>query len=248
MPTRTVVVLPTYNERESLIDVITRLRINTPDVHVLVVDDNSPDGTGRVADELAREDAHVHAMHRLDKHGLGTAYLDGFAWAIQHGFDVIVECDADGSHHPEELPRLLAAVEGADVVVGSRWVDGGRVVNWPWRRRLLSRAGSGYARLMLRMPQRDVTGGYRAYRTAALHSLRLDSVASQGYCFQIELLWRAQMAGLRIKEVPITFTERETGVSKMRGRIVFEAMWRVTVWGLASLVRVPGPVAVPRHA
>lgn len=248
MPTRTVVVLPTYNERESVVDVVGRLRTIAPDVHVLVVDDNSPDGTGGIADELARDHAQVHVMHRSDKQGLGAAYLAGFAWAIQHGYEVIVECDADGSHHPEELPRLLAAIESADLVVGSRWVDGGRVVNWPWRRRLLSRAGSGYARMMLRMPQRDVTGGYRAYRTTAIHRLRVDTVASQGYCFQIELLWRAHLAGLRITEVPITFTERETGVSKMRGRIVFEAMWRVTVWGLASLVRLPGPVAVPRHA
>lgn len=248
MPTRTVVVLPTYNERESVVDVISRLRTSAPDVHVLVVDDNSPDGTGRIADELARDHAQVHVMHRRDKQGLGAAYLAGFGWAIQHGFEVIVECDADGSHHPEELPLLLAAIESADLVVGSRWVDGGRVVNWPWRRRLLSRAGSGYARMMLRMPQRDVTGGYRAYRAAALGDLRLDSVASQGYCFQIELLWRANLAGLRITEVPITFTERESGVSKMRGRIVFEAMWRVTTWGLGSLVRLPDPRAVPRHA
>jgi dolichol-phosphate mannosyltransferase len=213
-----------------------------------VVDDNSPDGTGELADALAHDHPHIHVLHRVEKAGLGAAYLAGFAWAIDHGYEIVVECDADGSHHPDELHRLLTALEMCDVVIGSRWVTGGAVVDWPLPRRLLSRAGSAYARLMLKLPYRDVTGGYRAYRTTALHAIGLKSIASEGYCFEIELLWRAHHAGLRIAEVPITFTERRSGASKMRGRIIFEAMYRVTMWGIAARVETARASRVVSHA
>ncbi|MBC7589881.1 MAG: polyprenol monophosphomannose synthase [Salinibacterium sp.] len=235
MSDRTVVVLPTYNEKDNLFDTIKRITASAPHVDILVVDDNSPDGTGQLADHLAVANPRVHVLHRRKKAGLGAAYLDGFRWAIHAGYDVIVECDADGSHHPEELNRLLDTLDRHDVAIGSRWVLGGSVVDWPRSRELLSRGGSGYARTLLRLRQRDVTGGYRAFRTSALITIGLDNVTSQGYCFQIEMLWRATRAGLRISEIPITFTERRWGVSKMRGMIVLEAMARVTVWGIRTL-------------
>ncbi len=234
---RTVVILPTYNERDNLADTIERLRESVPDAHVLVVDDNSPDGTGELADEYAVRDGQIHVLHRIAKEGLGAAYLAGFAWALERDYSTVVECDADGSHHPEELPRLLAKLATHDMVIGSRWISGGRVVDWPKSRELLSRGGSLYARHLLALPQRDVTGGYRAFRASALRLIGLENIASLGYCFQIEMLWRAHRAGLRIAEVPITFTERRWGVSKMRGRIVIEAMARVTLWGIASVAR-----------
>lgn len=235
MSERTVVVLPTYNEKDNLVDVITRIGASAPQVDILVVDDNSPDGTGRLADRLALTNPRVQVLHRAEKAGLGAAYLEGFGWAIASGYDVMVECDADGSHHPEELHRLLDALEQHDLAIGSRWVAGGTVVDWPRSRELLSRGGSAYARTLLHLRQRDVTGGYRAFRANALIAIGLENVTSQGYCFQIEMLWRANRAGLRIAEVPITFTERRRGVSKMRGMIVIEAMARVTAWGIRAL-------------
>jgi dolichol-phosphate mannosyltransferase len=202
-----------------------------PDADVLIADDNSPDGTGRLADDLAAKDSHIHVLHRAGKEGLGKAYLAGFAWGLERGYDVLVEMDADGSHRPEELPRLLAQMPHADVVLGSRWVPGGSVVNWPASRRLLSQGGSLYTRLALGIPTRDATGGYRAYRASALASLDLATVESNGYCFQIDLLWRALQRGLVVREVPITFVEREAGTSKMSNRIVREALLNVTRWG-----------------
>lgn len=228
-----LVIIPTYNESESLPGVLERLRRAVPDAHILVADDNSPDGTGDLADALAAQDDHVHVLHRAGKEGLGKAYLAGFAWALERGYDVIVEMDADGSHRPEELPRLLAQIPHADVVLGSRWVPGGSVVNWPASRRVLSQGGSLYTRLALGIPTRDATGGYRAYRASALRSLDLDTVESNGYCFQIDLLWRALQRGLVVREVPITFVEREAGTSKMSGRIVREALVNVGRWGAA---------------
>lgn len=228
-----LVIIPTYNESESLPGVLERLRRSVPDAHILVADDNSPDGTGDLADALAAQDDHVHVLHRAGKEGLGKAYLAGFAWALERGYDVIVEMDADGSHRPEELPRLLAQIPHADVVLGSRWVPGGSVVNWPASRRVLSQGGSLYTRLALGIPTRDATGGYRAYRASALRSLDLDTVESNGYCFQIDLLWRALQRGLVVREVPITFVEREAGTSKMSGRIVREALVNVGRWGAA---------------
>ena len=226
-----LVIIPTYNESESLPGVLERLRRAVPDAHVLVADDNSPDGTGALADALAAKDDHIHVLHRAGKEGLGKAYLAGFAWALERGYDVIVEMDADGSHRPEELPRLLAQIPHADVVLGSRWVPGGSVVNWPASRRVLSQGGSLYTRLALGIPTRDATGGYRAYRASALRELDLGTVESNGYCFQIDLLWRALQRGLVVREVPITFVEREAGTSKMSGRIVREALVNVARWG-----------------
>ncbi len=243
-----VVVLPTYNERENLEGVVLRLRRSVPDARLLVVDDGSPDGTGVLADELAASDPSISVLHRESKQGLGAAYLAGFDWALERGFDIIVESDVDGSHQPEQLPALLAALGGHDVVVGSRWVRGGRIVNWPWRRHVLSIGGSLFARTALRLHERDVTGGYRVFRASALRAIGLGRVDSLGYCFQIEMLWRAERVGLRVAEVPITFIERVNGVSKMTGGIALEAMLRVTVWGLHEFVdrvRGRGVAAIP---
>jgi len=228
---RIVVIIPTYNERENLPLITARLRAAVPEAHVLVADDNSPDGTGAIADDLVAADDHVHVMHRRSKEGLGAAYLAGFDWALDNGYDVVVEMDADGSHQPEQLPRLLDALRGADLVLGSRWVPGGSVVNWPKSREALSRGGSLYTRMMLGVPMRDATGGYRAFRADTLRRIDLIGVESAGYCFQVELGWRAVKAGLRVREVPIDFVERELGDSKMSQKIVVEALWRVTVWG-----------------
>jgi dolichol-phosphate mannosyltransferase len=229
---RVLVVVPTYNEADNVRQIAARLRAAVPEAQMLVADDNSPDGTGAIADELAAADPHIHVLHRAGKEGLGAAYVAGFRWAIERGFDVIVEMDADGSHAPEELPRLLNALRDADLVLGSRWVPGGKVVNWPRRREVLSRGGTMYTRLSLGLPLQDATGGYRAYRREVLEKIELDGIASQGYCFQIDLAARTWRAGFRIVEVPITFVERERGQSKMSSHIVREALWRVGVWGV----------------
>lgn len=230
----TVVIIPTYNERDNIRPIVARVRASVPDAHVLIVDDASPDGTGALADLLAATDERVQVLHRSRKNGLGAAYLESFGWARDRGFDYLVQLDADGSHQPEQLPDLLAAARTADVVLGSRWVPDGRVQNWPWHRRMLSRGGSVYSRLLLRLPQRDVTGGYRVYSADALQKMALGSVDSLGYCFQIDMLLHAVRARLRVVEVPITFVERTLGSSKMSGRIVLEAMVRVTIWGLTG--------------
>ena len=229
---RVLVVIPTYDERQTLPTTLPALRAAVPEAHVLVVDDNSPDGTGRIADALAADDSSVDVLHRPGKQGLGVAYLAGFAWGLERGFDVLVEMDADGSHRPQDLPLLLAALPGADCVIGSRWVPGGQVVNWPRSREALSRGGNAYIRLMLGMPVRDATAGFRAYRADVLRAVDLASVDSQGYCFQVDLTRRAIAAGFRVVEVPITFVEREFGESKMSRAIVAEAMAQVTTWGI----------------
>jgi dolichol-phosphate mannosyltransferase len=234
---RVLVVVPTYDERLNIEPVVARVRAAVPGADVLVVDDASPDGTGEIADRLAAEDGQVHVLHRVGKQGLGSAYLAGFGWGLQRGYDVLVEMDADGSHQPEQLPDLLAALRDADLVLGSRWVPGGSVVNWPRSRELLSRGGNTYVRVALGLRLRDATGGFRAFRRETLDKLDLDAVASQGYCFQVDLARRAVSQGLRVVEVPIEFVERERGVSKMSGAIVREALWRVTVWGLARPLR-----------
>lgn len=229
-----LVIIPTYDEAENIKPIVNRVRAAVPDAHVLVADDNSPDGTGKLADELAAADDHVHVLHRKGKEGLGAAYLAGFHWGMEHDYGVLVEMDADGSHQPEELPRLLTALKGADLVLGSRWVPGGRVVNWPKSREFISRGGNTYSRLMLGLRTRDVTGGYRAFRTETLKGIGLDEVASQGYCFQVDLARRAIEAGFHVVEVPITFVDREVGDSKMSKDILVEALWRVTAWGVAT--------------
>ena len=231
---RVLVIVPTYDERDNLGPIAERLHAAVPSADLLVVDDNSPDGTGRLADGLAAAEPWAHVLHRTAKAGLGAAYVAGFRWAGEQGYDVVVEMDADGSHAPEQLPRLLAALEHAEVVLGSRWVEGGEVVNWPRSRELLSRGGNTYTRIVLGLPLRDATGGYRAYRRPVLDALLQTEVASHGYCFQVDLAWRAWRAGHRVVEVPITFVERERGESKMSRAIVVEALWRVTLWGLRS--------------
>lgn len=233
-----LVVIPTYNERENLAAIVGRVLAAEPAVAVLVVDDASPDGTGALADELAAADERVLVRHRAGKEGLGAAYLDAFAWALEAGYDPIVQMDADGSHLPEQLGGLLAPLgEGADLVIGSRWIPGGRIENWPRYRELLSRGGSAYARWVLRLPTRDATAGYRAFRADGLRRMRLDEVHTKGYGFQVDMLWHAHEAGLDVVEVPVTFVERELGRSKMSLGIVLEAMLRVTGWGVAARFR-----------
>jgi dolichol-phosphate mannosyltransferase len=231
---RVLVIVPTYQERDNLPMIIGRVRASVPDADIVVADDNSPDGTGALADEIARDDDHVHVLHRARKEGLGSAYVAGFRWGLERGYGTLVEMDADGSHQPEQLPKLLDALRTADVVLGSRWVRGGTVRNWPKSRELLSRSANTYARLMLGIKVRDATGGYRAYRARVVRSFELDDVRSQGYCFQVELTLRALRRGYRVVEVPIEFVERRHGASKMSRAIVLEAFWRVTMWGVQS--------------
>jgi dolichol-phosphate mannosyltransferase len=229
---RVVVIIPTYNERDNIQKITGRVRAAVPAADVLIVDDNSPDGTGELADELATADERIQVLHRAGKQGLGAAYLAGFGWALRHGYDVVVEMDADGSHQPEELPRLLAGLHDADLVLGARYVPGGRTVNWPRSRWLISKTGNTYVRLALGLPLHDATGGYRAFRATTLEKIELGTVDSRGYCFQVDLAWRTLKHGLKVVEVPITFVERVHGASKMSRNIVAEAMWRVTVWGI----------------
>lgn len=229
---RVVTIIPTYNEIESLPLTLGRLRAAVPSSDVLIVDDNSPDGTGDLADRAAAADDQVHVLHRTGKEGLGAAYIAGFRWAMERKYDLLVEMDADGSHRPEQLQSLLDVVDEADLVIGSRWVRGGSVENWPLRRTLLSRAGSFYSRIMLGLPVRDITAGFRVFRRTTLEALDLSAVESVGYGFQVDMTFRVARLGLRIVEVPITFVERELGASKMSGNIVVEAILNVTRWGL----------------
>lgn len=244
---RVLVIIPTYDEAATLPVTLRRLRSAVPDADALVVDDASPDGTGAIADGLARTDDAVHVIHRTGKQGLGSAYVAGFRWALDRGYDVVVEMDADGSHQPEELPRLLTELDAPvgghipagtpDLVIGSRWVPGGRVENWPRHRELLSRGGNTYTRLAIGLPLRDATAGFRAYRADVLRRIPLADVASQGYCFQVDMDVRVHEAGGRIVEVPIRFVERTEGQSKMSRDIIAEALVRVTYWGLRRRVR-----------
>lgn len=230
---RTLIVIPTYNEAANLEPLVGALRALASDADILVVDDASPDGTGDIADRLAGEDGAVHVLHRPGKEGLGVAYQAGFTWGLQQPeYRWFVEMDADGSHRPSELRRLRNAAYAADLVIGSRWVRGGRVLDWPLARRLISKAGTAYARAMLRLPVHDATAGYRVLSRRALEAASLDTVASHGYCFQIDMTRRVQSAGLPIVEVPVTFVERRHGSSKMTTGIVAEALWRVTLWGI----------------
>ncbi len=228
----TVMVLPTYDEADNLAWIVGRLRAAQPEVDVLVVDDQSPDGTGAIADGLAAADPRVHVLHRTAKGGLGAAYLAGFRWALDRGYDVVGEMDADGSHQPEQLHRLLAALPSADLVIGSRWVPGGSVVNWPLHREALSRGGNLYVRLLLGVEVRDATAGFRLFHRATLEKIDLDQVRSTGYVFQTDLVTRTLQAGLTVREVPIEFVERVRGESKMSGAVAAESLRRITLWGL----------------
>jgi dolichol-phosphate mannosyltransferase len=230
---RIVMVIPTYNESANIAWIVERLRKAQPEVDILVVDDNSPDGTGEIADELVAHDDHVHVLHRTEKAGLGAAYLHGFGWALDQGYDVIGEMDADGSHQPEELVRLIDALAaGADLVIGSRWIPGGSVVNWPLRRQALSRGGNLYVRLLLGIRVKDATAGFRLFRRSTLEKIDLATVDSAGYVFQTELATRTLNAGLTVREVPIQFIERVRGDSKMSGAVASESLRLVTRWGL----------------
>ncbi|WP_127127619.1 polyprenol monophosphomannose synthase [Georgenia sp. SYP-B2076] len=233
---RTLVIIPTYNESAALPTAISRTRAAVPEADLLIVDDGSPDGTGEIADAAAASDDHVNVLHRTAKDGLGRAYVAGFGWALERGYDLVVEMDADGSHRPEQLPAMLeraARPDAPDLVLGSRWVPGGEVVNWPAHRQLLSRGGNLYVRLALGLPVEDATGGFRVYRADTLRRLPLGEIESQGYCFQVDMTWRVHRLGGRIVETPISFVERAEGESKMSRDIVLEALWRTTVWGLA---------------
>lgn len=237
---KTLVIIPTYNEIESLPVAVSAIHQHCPEVNVLVVDDNSPDGTGQLADRLVAADIRVNVVHRSGKQGLGMAYLAGFAWALDRGYEYIVEMDADGSHRAEDLATLLdfaVAHPETGLVLGSRWTAGGTVVNWPFHRLLLSRGGNLYTKVMLRLPVADATGGFRVFRASTLRAVDLGDVESAGYCFQVDMTRRVHRRGIAIAEVPITFIERELGYSKMSNAIVREALWRVTVWGLSDFGR-----------
>jgi dolichol-phosphate mannosyltransferase len=248
---RTLVCLPTYDERENLAPIVAAIHAAVPAVDVLVVDDNSPDGTGRLADELAARDPRVKVLHRAAKQGLGRAYLAAFAWALEHGYELVLEMDADFSHDPRYLPALLAAARDADVVLGSRYVPGGGTVDWGLGRRVVSRGGSLYARTILGIPVRDLTGGFKCFRREVLEALELSSVECSGYAFQIELTFRALRRGFRVVEVPIVFADRRVGRSKMSRRIVLEAMrkvWSMRFSRFAREARAQGRARPPRAA
>jgi dolichol-phosphate mannosyltransferase len=234
---RVVMVVPTYNEAENLAWIVGRVRTAQPELDVLVVDDGSPDGTGRIADELAAADSHVKVVHRTQKAGLGAAYRAGFRVALDAGYDVIGEMDADGSHQPEQLERLLDAIRTADLVIGSRWVPGGSIVNWPKSREALSRGGNLYVRLLLGIHVRDATAGFRLFRRATLEKIDIDSVHSTGYVFQTDMAYRTLQAGLKVVEVPIEFIERERGDSKMSRDVATESLKSITTWGLRERAR-----------
>jgi dolichol-phosphate mannosyltransferase len=231
---KTRVLVPTYQELHTLASIVHRIFEHNPEVHVLVIDDNSPDGTGKLADQLKEKYSNLDVLHRMHKNGLGAAYIDGFNNSI-NDFDVLVEMDADGSHDPQDLIKILKEIANYDCVLGSRWVPGGMVINWPKSREILSRGGNSYARLMLGIDIGDATGGLRAYKTTALKELNLSDIDSQGYCFQVDMVRRLLKKGFRIKEVPITFTERTIGTSKMSRNIVLEAFLKIGIWGLQRL-------------
>lgn len=240
MTARALVIVPTYNERDNIATVIERLfaASSRDSVHLLVVDDSSPDGTAAVVESLAAKDDAVDLMRRQSKLGLGSAYLAGFRWGLEREYDTFLEMDADLSHDPADVPRLIAALDdGADLAIGSRYVLGGRIENWSGARRLLSRSGNVYARMWLRFDVADATGGFRAYRRSALEDIELGTIRSEGYAFQIEMAHRVHRAGGRIVEVPITFVERAAGASKMSRRIVLEAITKVPRWALRDLGR-----------
>jgi dolichol-phosphate mannosyltransferase len=240
MSQKTLVIVPTYNEKENLPSIVERV-LRHPGVELLVVDGNSPDGTGKIADSMATENPRVHVLHEAGKNGIGRAYCAGFKWALQRDYEFIFEMDGDISHNPDDIPAFLAAAQNADLVLGSRYKDGIRVINWPLRRLMLSMGAGKYVRLVTGMPMTDPTGGYKCFRRHALQSVDLDAVLSDGYSFQIEMTHKLWREGMRIVEVPIIFRDRIQGSSKMNRRIVFEAFWMV--WRLWFQKRPPPPSA-----
>jgi dolichol-phosphate mannosyltransferase len=234
---RAIICLPTYDERDNILPILSAIHEAVPGIDVLVVDDGSPDGTGRIADEVAARDPRVVVLHRARKEGLGKAYLAGFAWALERGYDLVLEMDADFSHDPRDLPALLEKAREADLVLGSRYVPGGGTVNWGLGRRLVSRGGSLYARAILGVSVRDLTGGFKCFRREVLQAIDLSSVECSGYAFQIELTYRALLKGLAVTEIPIVFTDRRVGRSKMSRRIVLEAMWKVWTMRFSRFAR-----------
>lgn len=236
MSNQVLVVVPTYNEAENIGALLSELTEVHPELEILVVDDNSPDGTARLVEKIARNQPRVHLLIRTAKTGLGDAYLAGFNWALQRNFQVIIEMDADGSHQVADLTKLLEASASHDLVIGSRWINGGAVANWPWYRRAISRFGNSYARMMLGTEIRDMTAGFRAFNAKFLAQLDTEGVAAHGYAFQVELAYRAHREQAKIVEVPITFIERTQGKSKMSSAIVAEALWLVTRWGIFRLL------------
>ena len=232
---KTRVLVPTYQELHTLPSIIHRIFENIPNIDVLVIDDNSPDGTGKLADELSQKYSNLKVLHRSQKNGLGSAYVDGFKASLDD-YEVLVEMDADGSHDPQDLKRILEEIPNYDCVLGSRWVPGGKVVNWPLSRQILSRGGNLYARKMLGFDIGDSTGGFRAYKTSALRNIDLNLIDSQGYCFQVDMVRRLVSQGLKMKEVPITFTERTIGTSKMSRNIVLEAFVKIGIWGFKRIL------------
>lgn len=246
-----VVLIPTYNEKDNLAEMVARVLAAVPAADVLVIDDGSPDGTGQIADQLSAGDERVHVLHRAGKLGLGSAYVEAFAWGLARGYDFLIEMDADGSHPPERLPAMLQAaaapakaLSGAPVglVIGSRWVPGGEVTNWPRRRIWLSRAANTYAGVVLGIRVKDSTAGFRVFSAEVLRGLSLAAIDSKGYCFQVDMTLRVLDAGYRVVELPINFHERRHGQSKMSGNIVLEAVWRITGWGIQRRIlrRRPG--------
>ena len=232
---KVLVVMPTFNEAGNIHHAVEELFSYNPDVDLLIVDDDSPDGTGKLADQLAKPDARISVLHRKDKQGLGAAYIAGFKYAFAGGYEFVVEMDADGSHRAEDLPKLLKVCQDNDLVIGSRYIKGGRVINWPLQRQILSKGGNIFAKIMLGQKINDMTAGFRVFRVAFLKTLNLDSINARGYSFQIEMAYRTMCAGGRTTEVPIVFIEREIGESKMSKDIVSEALWLITKLGLKRL-------------
>jgi dolichol-phosphate mannosyltransferase len=228
---RALVIIPTYNEKENIRSVVELVLSQAPNLDVLVVDDNSPDGTAAIVSDMGKADPRVNLMSRAGKLGLGTAYIAGFKWGLSKGYNYLIEMDADFSHDPREIPNMLKAIQQADLILGSRYIDGVRVVNWPMSRLLLSKGASYYVRIITGLPVHDPTGGFKCFRRRVLEAIELDTVRSNGYAFQIEMSYKAWMKGFRVREIPITFADRYAGQSKMSGHIVREALWMV--WSLA---------------
>ncbi|MGD0650541.1 MAG: polyprenol monophosphomannose synthase [Verrucomicrobiia bacterium] len=231
MSERALVIIPTYNEKENIRNVIGLALQQDPSLEVLIVDDNSPDGTGDIVEEISRKQPRLHLLRRAGKLGLGTAYIAGFKWGLTRGYDYLMEMDADFSHDPNELPNFLKKIEEADLVLGSRYWNGIRVINWPLSRLMLSKGAAWYVRLITGLPVTDPTGGFKCFRREVLEAIELDKVRSNGYAFQVEMTYKAWMKGFRVAEIPITFVDRYAGQSKMSGKIVREALWMV--WSLA---------------